>query len=135
MQVYYNLLNPSAARAMPKGWTGQDFARLIDGAKAHDTGIDRDPHPGRRHPRLRYPHRARIHHDRETDVAREEGRTRAVFAALATRTAARAQTAMRFVLANPDIAGVNVGFADSAQLEEALAAFEAGPLPPRRSRG
>jgi D-threo-aldose 1-dehydrogenase len=24
-QVYYNMLNPSAGRAMPKGWTGHDF--------------------------------------------------------------------------------------------------------------
>jgi aryl-alcohol dehydrogenase-like predicted oxidoreductase len=129
VQVYYNLLNPSAARAMPKGWSGQDFALLLDGARKHDMGviairtlaagiIASDTRTGRE-----------FIMTENTDVKREESRTRAVFAALGAAHGTRAQAAMRFVLANKDISGVNVGFADSAQLDEALAAFARGPLP------
>jgi aryl-alcohol dehydrogenase-like predicted oxidoreductase len=64
-----------------------------------------------------------------TDVATEERRQRAVLTALGTAHGTRAQTAIRFALANPDIAGVNVGFATSAQIEEALGAVALGPLP------
>src|SRR4029079_5630479 len=39
VQVYYNLLNPSAARAMPRGWSGQDFLRLIECATAARTQV------------------------------------------------------------------------------------------------
>ena len=45
------------------------------------------------------------------------------------RYGTRAQTAIRFALANPDIAGVVVGLAELSHLEEALAAAEMGPLP------
>ena len=41
----------------------------------------------------------------------------------------RAQTALRVVLANPDIAGAVIGLAELDHLDEALAAVEAGPLP------
>jgi aryl-alcohol dehydrogenase-like predicted oxidoreductase len=114
---------------MPRGWSGQNFARLIDRAKAQATGViairtlaagilASDTRTGRE-----------FIMTEDTDVPREEARTRVAFAALGPGHGTRAQAALRFVLANPDIAGVNVGFADSAQLEEALAAFEAGPLP------
>ncbi len=52
-----------------------------------------------------------------------------MFARLADRYGSRAQTAIRFALANPDIACVLVGMAERAHLEEALAAAEMGPLP------
>src|SRR5688572_10512191 len=32
-QVYYNLLNPSAGRRMPKAWTGHDFGGVIEACK------------------------------------------------------------------------------------------------------
>jgi aryl-alcohol dehydrogenase-like predicted oxidoreductase len=38
-QVYYNLLNPSAARAMPKGWTGHDFSGVCAACKRHDVAM------------------------------------------------------------------------------------------------
>jgi aryl-alcohol dehydrogenase-like predicted oxidoreductase len=128
-QVYYNLLNPSAARAMPGEWTGQDFGALMAALKKHDTGIiairvlaagiiASDTRTGREF----------IMTD-NTDVALEERRQRAIFAALGDGHGTRAQTAIRFALANADIAGVNVGFASTAQLEEALDAVARGPLP------
>lgn len=129
VQVYYNMLNPSAARAMPPGWTGQDFGALLGAAVARDMGViairilaagilASDMRTGRE-----------FIMTENTDVALEERRTRAVFTALGNAHGTRAQTATRFVLANPDISGVNIGFASSAQLEEALGAFARGPLP------
>jgi aryl-alcohol dehydrogenase-like predicted oxidoreductase len=41
----------------------------------------------------------------------------------------RAQTALRFSLANPEFACVVIGLAELAHLEEALAAQAMGPLP------
>src|SRR5256885_3002645 len=38
-QVYYNVLNPSAARRMPPRWSGQDFGGIIDACKRHDMAI------------------------------------------------------------------------------------------------
>jgi aryl-alcohol dehydrogenase-like predicted oxidoreductase len=38
-QVYYNMLNPSAARAMPAAWTGQDFGQLLAACRAQKMGV------------------------------------------------------------------------------------------------
>lgn len=128
-QVYYNLLNPSAARAMPPRWTGHDFAGLIAACQAHGTavmairifaaGVLASP----------------VRHGREvviasaSDLATEERRARAVFDALGQSGGTPAQTALRYVLSNPDVACAIVGLADPAQLEEALAGAALGVLP------
>jgi aryl-alcohol dehydrogenase-like predicted oxidoreductase len=65
----------------------------------------------------------------ESDVAEEEQRTRAVFAVLGDDYGTRAQTAVRFALANPDVACAIVGLASLEHLDEALAGAESGPLP------
>jgi aryl-alcohol dehydrogenase-like predicted oxidoreductase len=65
-----------------------------------------------------------------TALPEEEDRARRIFARLGTRYGTRAQTALRFVLAEPAISTVVVGLEQPAHLEEALAAFTAGPLPP-----
>ena len=65
----------------------------------------------------------------ETRVEEEERRTRAVFAALGDDYGTRAQTAVRFAIANPDVSGAIVGLATLAHLDEALAGAESGPLP------
>ena len=65
----------------------------------------------------------------------ERRRARAVFKALGideadlTPWGTRAQTALRFVLANPDIACAVYGLAEPAHLEEALGAAAEDPLP------
>ena len=63
------------------------------------------------------------------DMAAEEARVRAVFNKLGDRYGTRAQTAIRFALANPDLSCVVVGFAEIGHIEEALAGAELGPLP------
>jgi aryl-alcohol dehydrogenase-like predicted oxidoreductase len=62
-------------------------------------------------------------------ITTEEARARAVYQRLGERYGSRAQTAIRFALANPGIACVLVGMAELAHLEEALAAAALGPLP------
>jgi len=128
-QVYYNLLNPSAGRPMPAGWAAQDFGGLID--VCHDNGvavivirpfaagvIATDQRTGRESVLTT-----------GTDVASEERQARAVFDALGSDYGSRAQTALRFVLANPKISCIDVGIGELSHVGEALGAVELGPLP------
>jgi aryl-alcohol dehydrogenase-like predicted oxidoreductase len=64
-----------------------------------------------------------------TDLATEERRARAMFAALGDAYGTRAQTALRFALTNPDVSCAIIGLAEPAHLEEALAGALLGPLP------
>jgi L-galactose dehydrogenase/L-glyceraldehyde 3-phosphate reductase len=128
-QVYYNLLNPSAARAMPKGWTGHDFAGVCAACKRHDVAmmnirvfasgvLATDERHGRE-----------VVVTRDSDLDVEAQRARTALAALGAGHGTRAQTALRFSLANPDLACIVIGLAEPSHLEEAIAAEARGPLP------
>jgi D-threo-aldose 1-dehydrogenase len=128
-QVYYNILNPSAARAMPAQWTGQDFFGLIAACNLHGTAVmairvfaagvlATDARHGRE-----------VVITQAADLGTEERRARAVFDALGDRYGTRAQAALRFVLSNPDIACAIIGLAQPSHLEEALTGAAHGPLP------
>jgi aryl-alcohol dehydrogenase-like predicted oxidoreductase len=128
-QVYYNLLNPSAARAMPAAWTGHDFSGVIAACSAHDVAvmnirvfaagvIPTDARHGRE-----------VVLTEDSEVAVEEKRVGAVFDLLGGEFGSRGQTAIRHSLANPDIACVVVGLAELAHIDEAAGGFAAGPLP------
>ena len=128
-QVYYNLLNPSAGRSMPKGWSGHDFGALIGACKAQGTAVMaiRVFAAGVLASDVRHGREVMI--TQGTQIAGEERRAQAVLAALGSAYGTRAQTALRFVLANPDVSCAIIGLAEPAHLEEALAGAEAGPLP------
>ncbi len=128
-QVYHNLLNPSAARAMPKGWTGHDFGGLIAACKAQGTAVMaiRVFAAGVLATDVRHGREVMI--TQGTEIAAEERRAQAVFAAFGNTYGTRAQTALRFALTNPDVACAIIGLAEPAHLEEALAGAQAGPLP------
>lgn len=128
-QVYYNLLNPSAGRSMPKGWTGHDFGGLIGACKAQGTAVMaiRVFAAGVLATNVR--HGREIMITQGTQIAGEERRAQAVFAALGSAYGTRAQTALKFVLTNPDVSCAIIGLAEPAHLEEALSGAEAGPLP------
>jgi len=128
-QLYYNMLNPTADRPVAEAWGGQDFAGLLAAMKAEDMGVMNirvlaagvlatDERHGRE-----------ILVTRDTALAEEEARARRLFAVLGDRYGTRAQTALRFAQAHPDLSTIVVGVADLAQLDEALAAFAMGPLP------
>ena len=128
-QVYYNLLNPSAGRAMPKGWSGHDFGALIAACKARGTAVMaiRVFAAGVLATNVR--HGREIIITQGTEISGEERRAQAVLAALGSAYGTRAQTALRFVLTNPDVSCAIIGLAEPAHLEEALTGAESGPLP------
>jgi aryl-alcohol dehydrogenase-like predicted oxidoreductase len=128
-QVYYNLLNPSAGRTLPAAWTGHDFTGVIAAARSQDMGLlaIRILASGVLATDLRHGRESVL--GEASDIPTEERRAAAVFAALGADHGTRAQTAIRFVLANPDISGAIVGLAELSHLEGALGAVEAGPLP------
>ena len=129
-QVYYNLLNPSAGRRMPKAWTGQNLGGIIEACCASDVAvmairifaagiIATDERTGRESVLTT-----------DTSVAEDERKTRAVFGAIGTDQGTRAQVALRFVLANPDVSCAVIGSAELQHIDEALQAAGMGPLPP-----
>ncbi len=129
-QVYYNLLNPSAGRGMPPGWRGHDFGNLIAACSAQRMAVmamrvfaagvlASDERHGRE-----------VIITEAADLATEQKRAQAVYAALGARHGTRAQTALRFALSNPDISCAVIGLAEPGHLDEAMAGAERGALPP-----
>ena len=130
-QVYYNLLNPSAGRSMPKGWTGQNLGGIIEACRANQVAvmairifaagvIATDERTGRESVLTA-----------DTSLAEEERKAKAVFDAIGTDEGTRAQIALRFVLANPDVSCAVIGSAELHHIDEALQAAAMGPLPPQ----
>jgi L-galactose dehydrogenase/L-glyceraldehyde 3-phosphate reductase len=128
-QVYYNLLNPSAGRSMPKAWTGQNMGGIIEACRASDVAvmairifaagvIATDERTGRESVLIA-----------DTSVAEDERKTKAVFDAIGTGHGTRAQVALRFVLSNPEVSCAIIGSAELHHIDEALQAAKMGPLP------
>ncbi len=128
-QVYYNALNPSAARAMPESWVGQDFGNLVAACKRQNmaTMVIRVFAAGVLASDERHGREVVI--ARDSDLDSESRRAATVFAALGNEYGSRAQTALRFVLTNRDISCAVFGLAEFSHLHEALAAADMGPLP------
>ena len=130
-QVYYNMINPSAAwERVPPGWFADDFTGLVAACQRHGMGLmNIRVFAGGS---LASPQR----HGREfvmfhgADLDSEKKRADAIRRALGDAYGTPAQAALRFVLANTDFACSVMGIADLAQLDEALTAVRLGPLPP-----
>jgi D-threo-aldose 1-dehydrogenase len=130
-QVYYNMINPSAAwDGVPAGWGSDDFSGLTSVCRRHGMGMmNIRVFAGGT---LASPQR----HGREfvmfpgADLESEDKRAAAIRRELGEAYGTPAQTALRFALANDDFACHVIGIADLAQLDEALAAVRMGPLPP-----
>jgi aryl-alcohol dehydrogenase-like predicted oxidoreductase len=135
-QLVYNMLNPSAATALPATYPAQDYERLFDHVRAAGVGVigirvlaggalsgSADRHPIASPPPA--PIGSSLSYD--TDVVRgrrlmplvEEG-----FAASLT------EAATRFAISHPAIGTILVGMATPEQFEDAFAAVQQGPLPP-----
>jgi L-galactose dehydrogenase/L-glyceraldehyde 3-phosphate reductase len=128
-QVYYNLLNPSAARRMPDAWTGQRLDGIVDACRSQNMAmmairifaagvIATDQRHGRESILTA-----------ATSLAEEERKAKAVFDALGTAHGTRAQVALRFVLSNPHLSCAIIGAAELAHIDAALQAQAMGPLP------
>jgi aryl-alcohol dehydrogenase-like predicted oxidoreductase len=135
-QVVYNMLNPSAAIALPAGYPAQDYGALFDHTKTAGVGVIciRVLAGGalsgsvERHP-IASPPPAPIGSamSYEGDVARARRLMPLVDDGFA---GSLAEAATRFALSQPAIGTLLVGMATPQQFEDALAAVQRGPLPP-----
>jgi D-threo-aldose 1-dehydrogenase len=128
-QVYFNLLNPSAAFPLPASWPVHHFDRVLQACAEHGVAamairvlsagvIATDVRSGRERPLTP-----------GDTVESETAKARAVFDVLGERYGTRAQTAIRFALAESRLACVVFGLAELEHLEQAIGAAELGPLP------
>lgn len=134
-QITYNMLNSSAANAMPKDYPGQDYGRLFEHTQAAGVGVigirvlaggalSGDAY---RHP-IASPPPAPIGSARtyEGDLARAQRLAPLVEEGFA---ASLAEAATRFCISHPAVGTILVGVASPQQFEDALAAVLKGPLP------
>ena len=135
-QVVYNMLNPSAAAALPANYPAQDYGRLFDHTRAAGVGVvgirvlagGALSGSAERHPIASPPPEpigSAMSYDADIVRARrlmplvQEG-----FAASLT------EAATRFALSHPAMGTILVGMATPQQFEDALAAVQKGSLPP-----
>jgi D-threo-aldose 1-dehydrogenase len=130
-QIYYNAINPSAAWSRTTAdWKGQEFCGITQACWRLNMGMMAirvmagGPLASPRRPEGLAMMTA------GTDLDNEVRCAAAVRAALGVSHGTPAQMALRFTLGNRDLSTRVVGVTDLAQLDEALAAVERGPLPP-----
>jgi L-galactose dehydrogenase/L-glyceraldehyde 3-phosphate reductase len=135
-QVVYNMLNPSAAVALPANYPAQDYGRLFDHTKAAGVGVigirvlaggalsgSAERHPIASPPPA--PIGSAMSYD--ADIARARRLMPLVTEGFAVSLT---EAATRFAMTQPDIGTMLVGMATPQEFEAALAAVQKGPLPP-----
>jgi aryl-alcohol dehydrogenase-like predicted oxidoreductase len=134
-QVVYNILNPSAATALPAEYPAQDYGLLFDHTSAAGVGVigirvlaggalsgSTERHAVASPP----PEPIGSAMSYEADVARARRLLPLVHEGFA---ASLAEAATRFAISHPDVGTVLVGMATPQQFQDALAAVQRGPLP------
>jgi aryl-alcohol dehydrogenase-like predicted oxidoreductase len=134
-QVVYNMLNPSAAEALPKNYPAQDYGRLFEHTQAAGVGVvgirvlaggalsgSAERHPIASPP----PEPIGSAMSYEGDIERARRLTALVKEGFA---ASLTEAATRFSLSHPAMGTILVGIATPGQFDDALAAVEKGPLP------
>lgn len=128
-QVYHNLINPTAARAVASGFQGQRFDGILEACSAAGVAamnirvfaagiIATDERHGRESPLTA-----------GTSVDLDEARTKAVLSAIPEFADQRAAAAIRFALADERLACVIFGLAELDHLETAIGAEADGAMP------
>ena len=132
VQAYFNLLNPSAAYAVPEGFSAVDYGLLIERAAKLGMGVlairalalgalTAEPNLlgflDERPPVLS------MGSEYDDDVARAEK-----LKFLVRNGCTLAQAALRFILMHEEVSCALVGFSGEEQLSEALSSVGAGPL-------
>ncbi len=134
-QVSYNMLNPSAAAALPPNYPAQDYGKLFDHTQAAGVGVvcirvlaggalsgSAERHPIASPP----PNPIGSANTYEGDLRRAERLAPLVREGFA---ASLAEAATRFCIGHPAMGTILVGMATPQQFEDALAAVMKGPLP------
>jgi len=134
-QVTYNLLNPSAASALPANYPAQDYGLLFDRTKAAGVGVvgirvlaggalsgSAERHPIASPP----PEPIGSAMSYQGDLARAQRLAPLVTEGFAANLA---EAATRFCISHPAMGTILVGVATPQQFEDALAAVMKGPLP------
>jgi aryl-alcohol dehydrogenase-like predicted oxidoreductase len=135
-QVVYNMLNPSAATALPASYPAQDYGRLFDHTQAAGVGAvgirvlaggalsgSAERHPIASPP----PEPIGSALSFDADVARACRLMPLVTEGFAANLT---EAATRFAISQRAIGTILVGMATPQQFEDSLAAVEKGPLPP-----
>ncbi|MGB7035614.1 MAG: aldo/keto reductase [Xanthobacteraceae bacterium] len=135
-QVVYNMLNPSAATALPANYPAQDYGRLFDRTQAAGVGViairvlaggalsgSAERHPIASPPPA--PIGSAMRYD--ADIARASRLLPLVTEGFA---ASLTEAATRFAITDPAVGTILVGMAAPQQFEDALAAVQKGSLPP-----
>jgi aryl-alcohol dehydrogenase-like predicted oxidoreductase len=134
-QISYNMLNPSAATALPPNYPAQDYARLFDHTLTAGVGVvgirvlagGALSGSAERHP-VASPPPAPIGSASSYDA--DLTRARRLLPLVQEGFAGSlAEAATRFAISHPAMGTILVGMATPQQFEESLAAVQKGPLP------
>ena len=134
-QVSYNMLNPSAAQALPPDYPAQDYGRMFDHTQAAGVGVvgirvlagGALSGTAQRHP-IASPPPEPIGSARAYDA--DLARARRLSALVEQGHAASlAEAAIRFAIGHQAMGTILVGMATAEEFEQALAAVSKGPLP------
>jgi aryl-alcohol dehydrogenase-like predicted oxidoreductase len=133
-QVSYNMLNPSAATALPPNYPAQDYGRLFDRTQKAGTGVvgirvlaagalsgTAERHPTASAP----PEPIGSAHSYEMDLERARRLMPLVTDGYA---GSLAEAAIRFAISHPAMGTILVGMATVSEFEGSLAAVLKGPL-------
>ena len=133
-QITYNMLNPSAAVALPPNYPAQDYGQLLDHAQAAGVGVvgirvlaggalsgSAERHPIASPPPIpigsAYTYDADLSRARRLMALVEEGFAGSLH-----------EAAIRFAISHSAIGTILVGMATPEEFEQALAAVQQGPL-------
>jgi aryl-alcohol dehydrogenase-like predicted oxidoreductase len=135
-QISYNMLNPSAAAALPPHYPAQDYGRLFDHTQKGGAGVigirvlaagalsgTAERHPTASPP----PEPIGSAHSFALDLERARRLMPLVTEGFASSLA---EAAIRFAITSPAMGSILVGMATVAEFEASLAAVLKGPLPP-----
>lgn len=128
--VYYNMINPSAAREMPPAWRGFRSSGVIAACRRHDMAVLAIRILAARYLATSVPTGRESVLTADTDPASEARMAAAINAAFGTTYGSPAQAAVRFVLSNQNVSTAVVGLSEVDHIEQACAAAAMGPLPP-----
>lgn len=129
VQVYYNMLNPTAGEAAPPGWNSTDFLGLLDDCEAQDMGVMGIRIFAAGYLATTERHGREIPLTDNIDETIEAARAAAALDLLRDEAGDGAQKAVRFGLAERRLSTIVVGIGEDWHFAHALQALDMGPLP------